>query len=310
MSDFSEEKKVALEAVQKALNFAAKIQAQLQDEDILKKEDLSPVTIADLGSQALIIEALQNFFPQDAIAAEEDAFFLKDAPIKEKILAHLPDFSAEKLLKTLNGGQAKVGPKGRFWILDPIDGTKGFIRGDHYCHALALIVDGKVVFGMLGCPRLNATFYAEKGKGAYKLTEEKEERLFCDPSKFSPDELIYCEPHLYSKTHLHKVTYKIANTLKPHVKPIRIESQEKYPLVASNEASFYIRISPLGREKIWDHAAGSLIVEEAGGIVTDLRGKPLNFTLGNNLFENEGIMASNGQDHANILTAIKNELYN
>lgn len=308
MSSFSEEKKIAIQAVQKAALIVSQLQGKLQENYILQKEDLSPVTVADLISQAIIILHVRERFPNDAIVAEEDAFFLKDPVILEKMLSELSEYSEEKIREALNFGKSKVTDKGRYWVLDPIDGTKGYIRGDHYAVALALIVDCQVVLGVLGCPRFDALFFAEKNGGAFKIAEGKQERLICDPSQFAADELIYCEPHLYSKTHPHTTTYKIATALKTHVKPLRLDSQAKYPLVAMNKAALYIRISPPGREKIWDHAAGSLIVQEAGGIVTDLRGHPLKWGLGNNLFENEGIIASNGRDHDQIVKAAKEVL--
>jgi 3'(2'), 5'-bisphosphate nucleotidase len=91
--------------------------------------------------------------------------------------------------------------------------------------------------------------------------------------------------------------------------PVRIDSQVKYALLASGEGEIYLRVlSPEQKnykEKIWDQAAGSIIVEEAGGIVTDLDGAPLDFSRGRTLKGNRGICASNGILHERALDAIR-----
>ena len=89
-----------------------------------------------------------------------------------------------------------------------------------------------------------------------------------------------------------EIAYKLGITLPS----LQMDSQVKYGLVASGEAEIYLRIpnskSPNYKEKIWDHAAGSIIVEEAGGIVTDINGKKLDFGKGKSLTDNSGIIAT------------------
>ena len=84
----------------------------------------------------------------------------------------------------------------------------------------------------------------------------------------------------------------------------------KYGIVARGDASFYLRIP--GRksyvEKIWDHAAGFIMVLEAGGKVTDINGLPLNFTMGRTLDTNRGILASNGRIHQQVLDSLNRVL--
>jgi 3'(2'), 5'-bisphosphate nucleotidase len=89
--------------------------------------------------------------------------------------------------------------------------------------------------------------------------------------------------------------------------PVRIDSQAKYLAVAAGRAEIYIRTSKGTdyREKIWDHAAGMLIVEEAGGRVTDLDGNPLDFSQGERLNNNRGVLATNGPIHQPLLDAIR-----
>jgi 3'(2'), 5'-bisphosphate nucleotidase len=88
---------------------------------------------------------------------------------------------------------------------------------------------------------------------------------------------------------------------------VRVDSQAKHALVAGGHAelSFRIPADPLYREQVWDHAAGTLIVEEAGGRVTDLNGNPLDFSAGTRLLRNEGILVSNGVLHAPALLALR-----
>ena len=88
--------------------------------------------------------------------------------------------------------------------------------------------------------------------------------------------------------------------------PFRMDSQAKYAVVARGEADIYLRLPTRAdyREKIWDHAAGALIVTEAGGVVTDSAGRPLEFRQGRELAANRGVVVSNGRLHAQIIEAI------
>jgi 3'(2'), 5'-bisphosphate nucleotidase len=90
--------------------------------------------------------------------------------------------------------------------------------------------------------------------------------------------------------------------------PLMIDSQAKYAIVATGEASIYLRIpspqAPDYRENIWDHAAGSILVEEAGGKVTDAVGRALDFTCGKRLKNNYGVLATNGWLHRTVVNAL------
>jgi adhesin HecA-like repeat protein len=89
--------------------------------------------------------------------------------------------------------------------------------------------------------------------------------------------------------------------------PLRMDSQAKYGILARGEGTVYLRLPTKKSyvEKIWDHAAGAIIVEEAGGRVTDLYGKPLDFSRGRTLDNNQGIVATNGKLHQRMLQAVK-----
>jgi 3'(2'), 5'-bisphosphate nucleotidase len=97
------------------------------------------------------------------------------------------------------------------------------------------------------------------------------------------------------------------------VKPsVRMDSQAKYGSIARGAGDIYLRlpVSKTYQEKVWDHAAGDLIVREAGGIVTDTRGDRLDFSIGRTLVRNSGVVAAPKNVHANVLEAVKEVLSN
>jgi len=91
--------------------------------------------------------------------------------------------------------------------------------------------------------------------------------------------------------------------------PVKMDSQAKYAVQAAGHGELYLRLlspdQPNYKEKIWDQAAGSLILEEAGGQISDLHGRPLDFTAGRSLADNRGILASNRRLHAPALEALR-----
>lgn len=312
-SHYLTEKKIAKEAVLQAIQLSQQMERNLAPTDIINKVDLSPVTAADFSVQALINLHLLRAFPNDSIMGEENASFLRTPEgelIKHRVCSTLqnlfPQKTAEEILSALDRGDWPGGSKRRFWVLDPIDGTRGFIKKEQYAIALALIENGEVVLGLLGCPHMyqkGALLSATKGEGAYLLDLEsgQEHRLH---SK-SAHQLIYCEPPMDSKSHSHSKAYEIAKLLNTNPESVQLDGQCKYALVAAGEAAMYLRIPMLKKrlEYIWDHAPGMLIVEEAGGRVTDIDGKRFDFSLGTTLAENRGVLATNGVEHQKVIEA-------
>ena len=100
---------------------------------------------------------------------------------------------------------------------------------------------------------------------------------------------------------------RIAEGLGITQEPFRIDSQCKYAAIARGDASIYLRMPTRKdyREKIWDHAAGMLVVEEAGGRVTDVEGAPLDFTHGRTLDANRGVVATCGPIHDRVIEVVK-----
>lgn len=322
---FAKEKETALRAVIAAAKLCVKVRATLVDRSTLLKQDRSPVTVADYGSQAVVCRVLQEVFPHDRVVAEEDSQALRKTENREVLefvvrqVRHMfPHARPERVCSWIDWGRQE--PARRFWTLDPIDGTKGFLRGDQYAVALALIEDGQVQLGVLGCPNLRskvslsskprgAFFVALKGQGAVETDfQGREEVPLTVSAVSSPTDACLVESFEPAHSDLASHT-RIARRLNLSAPPLRMNSQAKYGALARGEASIYLRLpspeTPQYREKIWDHAAGSIIVEEAGGKVTDAFGRILDFSRGKQLERNRGIIATNGLLHEAVLQAVQ-----
>ena len=254
---------------------------------------------------------------------EEGAAELRDgeADFLERIVA-----SVEKAGVTASGEQVcdwidRGGLheyRSRFWTLDPIDGTKGFLRKEQYAISLALIVDGEIKLGVLGCPNLAVTegsdsigvlAWAIEGQKAWMQPLDKPDSdpvpLNVTQTATTP-EARFCES-VESGHSAHGWSGKIAAQLGITNEPYRIDSQCKYLAVARGDADIYLRLPTRKgyQEKIWDHAGGVIVVQEAGGQVTDIHGKVLNFKQGSTLALNQGVIVSNGRFHDTVVAAVK-----
>lgn len=321
MKYWNEEKAVAIEAVVAASKLCENVRAKLGAGDSMQKDDRSPVTVADFGSQALILDHLAKAFPHDPVVAEEDAQALTgEDELRAKVIAEVqlvdPAATEHSVITTIDRGNYG-GKDGRFWTLDPIDGTKGFLRQDQYAIALALIEDGEVVLSVLGCPALphildmpnGATgcllvSLLHHGTEVYDLNGKMLSGAVVDDN-FNPALATICES-VESGHSKHDWAAAIAEKLGVTTDSVRMDSQCKYATVARGDASVYLRLPtrPGYEEKIWDHAAGMLAVVEAGGRVTDIHGKPLDFGQGQTLKNNQGVVATNLHVHDFVLQAI------
>ena len=323
------ERRVAVEAVRKACSLCSEVQTAHLSGGVINKEDRSPVTVADFGAQALVSDLLAATFPEIPLVSEENSSPLRDPSnhkLRDGVVGYLHRFSPhlkdeDSIFKAIDRGKAQGGAKGRFWTLDPIDGTKGFLRGDQYAVALALVDGGRVVVGVLGCPNLEAPgghglrnrgwlFGATRDGGAWGRVIGRENSLAIEVDNvIDPARAVICES-VEAAHAAHSVQGRIADRLGVSAQPYRIDSQCKYAVVARGEASIYLRLprDTAYREKVWDHAAGTLIVEEAGGRVTDLNGDPLDFSQGRLLGTHRGIVCTNGAIHDRVLAACRAEL--
>lgn len=316
----------AIDIVRQASQLVKQVQAKMVSPAITKG-DQSPVTVADFAAQALVGRALAENFPDQPLVAEEDASELRQpigqhtlAQVTEFVSALIPQTTPEKICIWIDHGVGE--PTEKFWTLDPIDGTKGFLRGDQYAVAFALIVNGKVQIGVLGCPNIadgsrpdlggsGTLAIAVRGEGAWQTCLEPATGAF-EPLQVSQVKVAEQARLLRSfeagHTNIGQMDY-LAKELSVEVEPVRMDSQAKYMLLAAGEGELYLRFlssrQPDYREKIWDQAAGSLIVEEAGGQVSDLHGRPLDFSAGRTLLHNRGVLASNGYLHQQALQALR-----
>jgi 3'(2'), 5'-bisphosphate nucleotidase len=337
---YEREQAVAIQAVREAARLCRAVASEISPE-VLAKNDKSPVTVADFGSQALICRILAEVFPEDPVIAEEDAVELR-GPENGAILAQVIRYVRAARSDTTGGASELIDDEQvcrwidhgggsryseRFWTLDPIDGTKGFLRGEQYAVALALIVDGRIAVAALACPNLSAKsgteqpatgtvggaiFHAVNGQGAFAVAGENPHEVEPAPVRLSvsrrdqPADARFCES-VESGHSAQGDAAAVAARLLITAPPLRMDSQAKYAVVARGAADIYLRLPTRAdyREKIWDHAAGALIVAEAGGVVTDVVGRPLEFNHGRELTANKGVVVTNGRLHTQVIEAIR-----
>lgn len=319
----SQELQVAVEAARQASKICRSVQSSI--DEAMEKEDRSPVTVADYASQAVICKAIRDAFPDDPIIAEEDSQDLRlpaNQSHLERIQAELAEVgisaSSDRICQWIDyGNQQEATP--RCWTLDPIDGTKGFLRKEQFAVSLALLINGQIEVAVLSCPNLpagdawdnnrGALFYAVRGQGAFVLPLDQPQatpQTVRVSGTGNASMARMCES-VESGHSDHSLSSQALSQLGIDSDPVRLDSQAKYGVVARGEADIYLRLPtrPGYHEKIWDHAGGVLVVEEAGGRVTDVDGKPLDFSLGSCLDENRGVVVTNGLLHDQVLTALK-----
>jgi 3'(2'), 5'-bisphosphate nucleotidase len=315
---YDKEKQVVIAAATLAAKLCEQVRADIPQ--AIEKKDKSPVTVADFGAQAVICKALAEHFPDDPVVGEEDATELRKPEMAEtltKVTGYvqglLPDATSEDVTRWIDHGNGKVSP--RYWTLDPIDGTKGFLRQDQYAVALALVENGEIKVGVLACPAMaldggktGALYVAVRGEGATMVPLSGGDP---QPLKVVTSDDVANFRFVESVEAAHGDQSRqnaIAQAVGITTESVRVDSQAKYGIVASGKAALYLRLPspkyPDYRENIWDHAAGAIVVEEAGGRVTDMHGKPLNFADGSKMMNNRGVVVSNGPIHDKVIAAL------
>lgn len=322
---YQKELAAAKEAVRKAALLCSAAQEGLVDSERHDKADQSPVTVADYGAQAIALSTLASAFPAIPAVGEEDSSDLRkpeNAALFQRVVEYTrkvePGLDAEAILAAIDRGNHGGGAKGRFWTLDPIDGTKGFLRRQQYAVALALIEDGEVALGVLGCPNLpvdpsdpsseiGCLLFAVKGGGAFQapLSDIDAAQSIHADAVTDPSQAVFCESVESGHT-AHGRSAAIVEALGTAVEPFRMDSQCKYAAVSRGQASVYLRLPtrPGYQEKIWDHAAGVIVLQEAGGKVADTLGQPLDFSLGQTLSRNPGIVATSPGVFETVVKAV------
>ncbi len=328
--DRSLELDTALRAVARACNAAMAVRREIADAGAgtIVKDDKSPVTVADFAAQAVVAAALQHAFGDDPLVGEESSDSLR-AVGEEGTRARVVEAVCEAtgmsvdegtVLDWLDRGRA-VGDTRRYWVLDPVDGTKGFLRGGQFAVALALIEDGQPTVAVLGCPAYEASdltrpgllLAASRGLGAFEVplhgfATAARRPLRVDRSK-AASACRMCESVESGHTD-QSASERIVRELGIHGDALRMDSQAKYAAVARGDADLYLRLPTRKgyQEKVWDHAAGVLVLQEAGGTITDVDGAPLDFRHGTTLAKNRGVIASACGEHAHIVEVVRRAL--
>lgn len=218
------------------------------DFDVSRKEDASPVTLADQRAETLILEALRrevtDAFP---IVAEEEV--------------------AAGRTPNVNGGP--------FWLVDPLDGTKEFIkRQGEFTVNIALIEDGVPKLGVVHAPAKDATYWGSPLGAFAELDGARPQRIACRPMPSKGLVAVASKSHRNPELEEFLARYDLAES-------ISSGSSIKFCLVATGRADLYPRT---GRTMEWDTAAGQAVVMAAGGSVSRMDGSPL--TYGKPGFEN------------------------
>ena len=309
-------KQFVIDVVKEASELALAVQKEMVTPTTVEKADKSPVTVCDLAIQALVSRRLAEQFPNDALVGEEsnDVFAGDDG---QKLLGQVTQFvqrfepseTPASVASWIERGRDE-GDENRYWVLDPVDGTKGFLRRQQYAIALGLTIDKQPVLGALGCPcwQEGTVYFASQGEGAYSIPLHGTDLTPIHVSDVSDASLARVLRSVEKgHTNVGQIDY-IVEKLNIQTDPVSIDSQVKYGVLASGGAEILLRLispkMPNYKEKIWDQCAGVVVLQEAGGMVSDLDGMPLDFTHGRTLAENRGVCATNGKIHSAVLDAI------
>lgn len=229
-----------------------------------------PVTVADRASSRIIVDGLKAAFPDDFILSEEE----RDDPDRRT--------------------QTE-----RIWITDPIDGTWGFLKKDgDFAVQIGLAVDGEPVVGAVYLPAHRMLYYGTKGGGSFVVEDDDEPRRL--EASANTD---FARMNLaVSRDHRSPKISRIVEDLGLQAEVQRGSVGLKVGLVAEAVCDLYIHLSP--RTKFWDTCGPQIILEEAGGQLTDLFGERIRYGLAD-VQNHGGIVAANGAAHAMIIERLQ-----
>ena len=215
--------------------------AAFEDEAAIRqKDDRSPLTAADLASHRCIVDGLAELTPGLPVLSEESAAI---------------EIAARR------GWQ-------RFWLVDPLDGTREFIkRNGEFTVNIALVEAGVAVFGVIQQPVTGALWHGAPGGGAFRRTEGGDLALRTRVPAARPLRVAA------SRSHRDARTQALLDALPAH-ETLACGSSLKFCRIAEGEIDLYPRFGPTSE---WDTAAGQAILEAAGGAVLDPRGRPFRY---------------------------------
>ena len=267
--------KKELEIAQAVARKAGALILEYYAKEIIAEEKLGvdnfyePVTEADRMASRLIVDGLSEAFPADAVLSEEE----KDDP-----LARLT--------------------KRRAWIIDPIDGTAGFVQkdGDFAVH-IGLAEDGEPVAGAVYLPNFDVMYFASKGNGTFVVRDGETTKLGVSKKDRLAQMKLAVTRHHWSNR-MNRVIKEFG--FRNHCR--RGSVGLKIGLIAEGNCDIYIHLSP--RTKLWDICAPQIILEEAGGKLTDIFGSRARYDI-EDLQNHNGILASNGAAHDEAVKRLK-----
>ncbi|KAL8140309.1 hypothetical protein V2J09_006330, partial [Rumex salicifolius] len=336
---YHRELQAAVDVVTTACRICVNVQKSLfsQDGRVMEKTDNTPVTVADFGVQALVSLELSQLFPTIPLVAEEDSAFLRLSNLVDVVTTVVNDnisgtqkqLTEAELLKAVDRGGKNSYAFGSnpatYWVLDPIDGTRGFLKGQNAFPSLspvqvglALVVEGEVVLGVMGCPNWQENFFkmnnangtefqrksstsgvvmaSHVGCGTWtiSLSHMLDEETIIQSSWIrrlvDQEDLVhkarFCIPESQTWDSLPLSPALTATSNTDNVGDDQIlllhaccGSLCKYLMVALGTASVFLqRVRTERTIRAWDHVSGMICVEEAGGKVTDWKGSQLNFS--------------------------------
>ena len=232
-------------------------------------DDREPVTQADKAANELIVQRLAREFPDDGILAEES------------------EDTSRRLTKH------------RVWMVDPLDGTTGFIDGNgDFAVQIGLSEGGQCVLGVVYQPLTGVLYRAVRGEGTWIERPELEPQRGQVTSQVEISAMRLAASRSHRSPRMDKVVKAFG--IKEEVR--RGSVGIKIGLLVEQQCDLYVHLSP--RTKQWDTCAPEIILEEAGGRITDLFGNPLRYN-DPELQNRNGVVASNGSAHDEIIQCLK-----
>jgi 3'(2'), 5'-bisphosphate nucleotidase len=309
-----------LEPIIDAVRLACELCRRVQSSQagVNRKSDASPVTIADYGAQALLCRAIRRHFPEEAVIAEEggEAFLSVPRAEREQVVRLVGQLLGERVVEEdfvrwLDHGRGVRAD--RTWVIDPIDGTEGFIHRRTYAVCVGTLVEGEPVDGIIGAPvspldEGGTLFFTHEGGSAWaEPLDGSQPRALRVSDREDPASIRVVESYIMGRRsrEIADRVYAAAGIDARRIK--RYDGMLKYALVAAGAAELFIR-GPRDIQKnphkIWDHVAGAALVKAAGGQVTRLDGHEVDFSQGRELRGTLGLIASNGRIHRHIVAAM------
>jgi 3'(2'), 5'-bisphosphate nucleotidase len=240
------------------------------------KEELDePVTQADRAVNELIVTRLADAFPPDGILAEESVDTARR-------------LSCE-----------------RVWMIDPLDGTKGFIAGSgDYAVQIGLAAGGAAVLGVVYAPATDVLYWAARGHGAWveRTVPDAESKTIVERLQVTGETRLAEMRLAESRSHRGPRMDTVVRALGVRAEVKRHSVGIKVGLLVERQADLYIHLS--GKTKQWDTCAPEAVLAEAGGRLTDLWGDPLVYNTPD-VYNRRGLVASNGAAHDLVISRVR-----